>query len=55
MRNIRITLAYRGTGYRGGEGRTRMKQLHMGPGDFVACGIILACIAGVIALNLLLP
>lgn len=41
--------------YRGGEGRTRMKQLHMGPGDFVACGIILACIAGVIALNLLLP
>lgn len=41
--------------YRGGEGRTRMKQLHMGPRDFVACGIILACIAGVIALNLLLP
>ncbi len=41
--------------YRGGEGRTRMKQLHMGPGDFAACGIILACIAGVVALNLLLP
>ncbi len=39
--------------YRGGEGRTRMKQLHMGPGDFVASALVVACLAGVIALNLL--
>ena len=39
--------------YRGGEGRTRMKQLHMGPGDFVASALVAACLAGVIALNLL--
>ena len=48
-----LAMAMEARCYRGGEGRTRMKQLHMGPGDFVACGIILACIAGVIALNLL--
>ena len=39
--------------YRGGEGRTRMKQLHMGPGDFVASALVVACLARVIALNLL--
>ena len=39
--------------YRGGEGRTRMKQLHMGLGDFVASALVVACLAGVIALNLL--
>ena len=39
--------------YRGGEGRTRMKQLHMGPGDFVASALVVACLAGGIALNLL--
>ena len=39
--------------YRGGEGRTRMTQLHMGPGDFVASALVVACLAGVIALNLL--
>ena len=39
--------------YRGGEGRTRMKQLHMGPGDFVASALVVACLAGVIALHLL--
>ncbi len=39
--------------YRGGEGRTRMKQLHMGPGDFVASALVVAGRAGVIALNLL--
>ena len=41
--------------YRGGEGRTRMKQLQMGPGDFAASAIVVGCIAGVIALNLLIP
>ena len=41
--------------YRGGEGRTRMKQLHLSAGDGVASGVMIACIAGVIALNLLLP
>ena len=41
--------------YRGGEGRTRMKQLHMGPGDAVASVIVVGCIAGVIALNILVP
>ena len=39
--------------YRGGEGRTRLTQLHMGPGDFVASALVVACLAGVIALNLL--
>ena len=41
--------------YLGGEGRTRMKQLQMGPGDFAASAIVVGCIAGVIALNLLIP
>ena len=41
--------------YRGGEGRTRMKQLHMGPGDFVASAVVVACITGVILLNLFAP
>jgi len=40
--------------YRGGEGRTRMKQLHMGTGDVIACGVVIACLAGVIAMNILL-
>lgn len=41
--------------YRGGEGRTRMKQLHMGPGDLVASAVVVACITGVILLNLFAP
>jgi len=41
--------------YRGGEGRTRMKQLHMGPGDFVASGVVIACIVGVVLLNVFAP
>lgn len=40
--------------YRGGEGRTRMKQLHVKAGDFAACGVALCFLAGVIALNIML-
>ena len=39
--------------YRGGEGRTRMKQLHMGPLDAAASGAVVFCLAAVIALDLL--
>ena len=39
--------------YRGGEGRTRMKQLHMGPLDAAASGAVAFCLAAVIALDLL--
>ena len=41
--------------YRGGEGRTRMKQLRLVPVDFAASAVMVACIAGVIALNILMP
>ena len=41
--------------YRGGEGRTRMKQLHLGGRDAVAVGVMAACLAGVILMNLFLP
>ena len=40
--------------YRGGEGRTRMKQLHMGAGDAAASAVVILCLAGVIAMNILL-
>lgn len=40
--------------YRGGEGRTRMKQLHTAPRDWVALGLMLLCTAGIIAINILL-
>ncbi|PWM35253.1 MAG: transporter [Clostridiales bacterium] len=41
--------------YHGGEGRTRMKQLHLRYYDFVASGFVLACILAVVAINLLVP
>lgn len=41
--------------YRGGEGRTRMKQLHLGGRDAVAVCVMAACLAGVILMNLFLP
>ena len=41
--------------YHGGEGRTRMRQLHMGGRDWVAMGVMAACLAGVILMNLFLP
>ena len=39
--------------YRGGEGRTRMKQLRTAPRDWVALGVYLLVGAGMIAINLL--
>lgn len=41
--------------YHGGEGRTRMKQLHLQYYDFVACAFVGLCIAGVVAVNLYAP
>lgn len=41
--------------YRGGEGRTRMKQLHFGGRDIVAAGIMAACLAAIILMNIFLP
>ncbi len=40
--------------YRGGEGRTRMKQLHLSPRDFVALVVVIAAFGGIIAMNILL-
>ena len=41
--------------YRGGEGRTRMKELHLHTMDWVSCGFTGACMGLVVAMNLLLP
>lgn len=41
--------------YRGGEGRTRMKQLKYCPRDFAALAIGFACLGLVIGLNLIFP
>ena len=40
--------------YQGGEGRTRMKQLHMGARDFVALGVLALTTAGVVLCNIFL-
>lgn len=40
--------------YNGGEGRTRMKQLHMVGRDFIVLGASLIICGGIIALNILL-
>ncbi len=40
--------------YRGGEGRTRMKQLHLSPRDFVALVVVIAAFGGIITMNMLL-
>lgn len=37
--------------YHGGDGRTRMKQMKFSAADFIALGIFLAALAGVIVLN----
>ena len=37
--------------YRGGEGRTRMKQLHLGGGDVAAALVMAAMLAGTVGLN----
>ena len=39
--------------YRGGEGRTRMKQLKIAFRDLGAAGVMVVCLGGIIALNLL--
>ena len=41
--------------YRGGEGRTRLKELKAGYRDLVACLIVIACFGAIISINLLLP
>lgn len=38
--------------YRGGEGRTRMKQLHLAKRDYISLVITLCVIAGIILLNI---
>ena len=41
--------------YHGGEGRTRMKQLHMVSRDYVSLAVMAVFIAGLILLNLFVP
>lgn len=41
--------------YRGGEGRTRMKQMHMRPSDIVCIAVVVLMAAGLIVLNFVLP
>ena len=40
--------------YRGGDGRTRMKQLHLSSRDFVALAVMIVALGGVIAVNILI-
>ena len=41
--------------YRGGEGRTRMKQLHMQARDGISLAVTLLVVAGLFALNFVIP
>lgn len=41
--------------YRGGEGRTRMKQLHLCGIDFVGLAFVVFCFALTLITNTLLP
>ena len=41
--------------YRGGEGRTRMKQLHLGPVDWISAAVMAAGLAAIILINLFVP
>ena len=41
--------------YHGGEGRTRMKQLHLGAIDLYGALTMVLCIAGVVCINLFVP
>lgn len=41
--------------YRGGEGRTKMKVMHLAGRDYAALAFVLVYIAGLVALKLLLP
>ncbi len=41
--------------YRGGEGRTRMKQLKLCPRDFAAAAVVALAIAAIVLLNIFFP
>ena len=41
--------------YRGGEGRTRMKQLHLSSLDWISTGVVAVVFAAAIMMNLFLP
>lgn len=41
--------------YHGGDGRTRMRQLHLGGRDWAAMAVMAVCLTGVILMNLFLP
>ena len=41
--------------YHGGDGRTRMKELHLHRRDFLAVGVCLVYLAALIVLNIYLP
>ena len=41
--------------YRGGEGRTRLKQLKLHSRDIVSAAFVAVCIGGIIALNYFFP
>jgi len=49
-----LAMAMEARCYRGGEGRTRMKQLHLSPRDFVALVVVIAAFGGIITMNILL-
>lgn len=48
-----LAFAMEARSYRGGEGRTRMKQLKLQKRDYFALGIMVLVLAGMIALNVL--
>jgi energy-coupling factor transport system permease protein len=41
--------------YKGGEGRTRMRQMHLAAGDLIATAVQTVVFAGVICLNIFVP
>lgn len=48
-----LAVAMEARGYRGGRGRTRMRELRFGPADAAAGAVVLACAAAAAALRLL--
>ena len=46
-----LALAMEARCYRGGEGRTRMRQLHYGARDAIAAGAMIALLAVILVLN----
>lgn len=48
-----LALAMESRCYHGGEGRTRMKQMHLGWRDYTAISAIILVIAGIVALNII--